>query len=304
MALDGSTVDVVIPTFNSIAYLPDAVESVLAQTHRNVRIYVVDDGSTDATPEYVRGLSDERVKYIRKENGGPSSARNAGISASESPYIALLDSDDRWYSGKLEHQLRLIKEHDDVALVHGYQHTIDVQGRIIGTLGHDLRGRVFARLLAGNFVTGSDSMVLLRREALDRVGLFREDLVIGEDWELWLRLARDYAFDYVPEFLAAIRVRPGLQSDRLLVAANLVRAYSIVTESVPLRRDQRAQLARTCLGTAAYDYALVDQVWLSLRTLGSLLRVSPLAVVRMRSVKFYVWVMIRFLRYGGRPNSP
>ncbi|HEY8310027.1 MAG TPA: glycosyltransferase family 2 protein, partial [Gemmatimonadaceae bacterium] len=262
MAVDHETVDVVIPTFNSIDFLPEAVESALAQTHHNLRVFVVDDGSNDSTPDYVRGITDERVTYLRKENGGPASARNAGIRASDSPYVALLDSDDRWYPQKLERQLPLIERHDDVALVHAFQHTIDVEGNQIALLEHDLRGRVFDRLLDGNFVTGSDSMVLLRREALERVGLFREDIVIGEDWELWLRLARDYAFDYVPEVLAAIRARPGLQSQRRLAAANLIHVYSVVTGSMPLRRRQRARLARACLGSAAYDFALEDEVWL------------------------------------------
>jgi hypothetical protein len=158
---------------------------------------------------------------------------------------------------------------------------------------------VFDRLLGGNLVTGSDSIVLLRRSALERIGVFRDDLVIGEDWELWLRLAREYLFDYVPDHLAAIRSRAGLQSDNELVARNLVRAYAVIQETPPrLSRRQRATLARACLGAAAYDYALADRSRQSLLTLGRLLRVSPLAAFRMRTVRFYMWVVIRFLRYG------
>ena len=292
------TVDVVVPTYNSLEFLPEAIASALAQTHRDLRVCVVDDGSTDGTAEYLAAVGDPRVSVIRKENGGPSTARNAGIRASTAPYVALLDSDDLWYPHKLERQLETIERSSDVALVHGYQHTIDIEGRIIGTLEHDLRGNVFDELLDGNRVTGSDSMVLLRRSALDAVGLFREDLVIGEDWELWLRLARSYAFDYVPDYLASVRARAGLQSDNALVAANLVHAYTVITATTPLRRRQRARLARACLGVAAYDYALADRSRLSLETLAKLLRVSPLALLRTRSVRFYVWVVIRVLRHG------
>jgi glycosyltransferase involved in cell wall biosynthesis len=298
MAVSEIAVDVVVPTYNSLEFLPEAVASALAQTHRNPHVYVVDDGSTDGTADYLAAVEDSRVSVIRKENGGPSTARNVGIRASSAPYIALLDSDDLWYPHKLERQLETIERSPDVALVHGYQHTIDVEGRIIGALEHDLRGSVFDMLLDGNRVTGSDSMVLLRRSGLDAVGLFREDLVIGEDWELWLRLARRYAFDYVPDYLASVRLRAGLQSDNALVAANLVHAYSVITTTTPLRRRQRARLARACLGVAAYDYALADRSRVSLATLAKLLRVSPLALFRMRSVRFYVWVVIRALRHG------
>lgn len=298
MAVTRARVDVVIPTYNSVDFLPEAVESVFAQTHQDWRLHVVDDGSTDGTPDYLRSLGDDRVEYIRKDNGGPSSARNAGIRASGSPYVALLDADDRWYPHKLEAQLELIQRAPDVALVHGFQHTVDIEGRVVGTIEHDLRGRVFNRLLAGNFVTGGDSMVLLRRAALDRVGVFREDLIVGEDWELWLRLARECAFDYVPDYLAAIRLHAGLQSDSELVAENLVRAYFVIGRATPLRRRQRARLARACLGVAAYDYALADRSRQSLTTLAKLLQISPLALFRMRTIRFYVWVVIRFLRYG------
>jgi glycosyltransferase involved in cell wall biosynthesis len=293
-------IDVVIPTYNGLPFLCEAIESALAQTHAPNRIFVVDDGSTDETHALIRSLADERIEYIRKARGGPSSARNIGIRASTSPYVALLDSDDRWYPEKLERQLHVIESCPDIALVHGFQHTVDDDGRVLGDLKHDLRGRVFDRLLSGNFVTGSDSMVLLRRAALDRVGLFREDIVIGEDWELWLRLAHDYVFDYVPDHLAAIRAREGLQSDRERVAANLVRVYDVVGASMPLRRRQRATLARACLGIAAYDYALADQPERSFATLWRLVRVSPLAVFRMRMVGFYLHFVIHVLRRGPR----
>jgi hypothetical protein len=95
-----------------------------------------------------------------------------------------------------------------------------------------------------------------------------------------------------------VRLRAGLQSDNALVAANLVHAYSVITTTTPLRRRQRARLARACLGVAAYDYALADRSRVSLATLAKLLRVSPLALFRMRSVRFYVWVVIRALRHG------
>ena len=294
-------IDVVIPTYNGLPFLPEAIATALDQTCAPAHVFVVDDGSTDATRDVVTQLEDTRIEYIHKARGGPSSARNTGIRASSAPYVALLDSDDRWYPDKLERQLQVLETSSEIALVHGYQHTIDEEGRVVGDLKHDLRGRVFDKLLAGNVVTGSDSMVLLRRAALDRVGLFREDLVVGEDWELWLRLAHKYSFDYVPDHLAAIRAREGLQSDRERVAVNLVRVYDVVGSSVPLRRRQRATLASACLGIAAYDYALADHPERSFATLWRLLRVSPLAVFRMHMVGFYLHFVIHVLR-GGRRN--
>lgn len=202
------TVDVIIPTYNGLPHLKEAVDSVLNQTYKNFCLYVIDDGSTDrgATEKYIKGLKDRRVKYYKKPNGGQATARNFGIARSSSPYLAFLDADDLWRKDKLEKQLAVFRKKPSVGLVYGLHKLIDADGNVFGDVTYQKRGHLFKYLLSANWISGSGSMVLIKREVFERVGVFREDFLIGEDWEMWLRIARDYEIDYVPEFLADLRV--------------------------------------------------------------------------------------------------
>ena len=89
-------VSVVIPAYNYARYLPEAIRSVLAQTHSDLECIVVDDGSTDNTREVVSAIEDPRVRYVHQANAGLSSARNTGIREAEHPFVGFLDADDRW----------------------------------------------------------------------------------------------------------------------------------------------------------------------------------------------------------------
>ncbi len=109
-------VSVIIPTYNRAGYLIEAIESVLAQTYRDIEIIVVDDGSNDNTREKLKPYED-RIEYIYVENGGPAYARNVGMRMARGKYIAFLDSDDRYYPYKTEIQVDFLERHDDVALV-------------------------------------------------------------------------------------------------------------------------------------------------------------------------------------------
>lgn len=252
---DDDSVDVILPVYNGLPYLRQAVESVLAQTHTALNLYVVDDGSTDGVADYIASVEDGRLTLFTKPNGGLSSARNFGILHSSAPYVAFLDADDVWYPEKLRKQLALLRRRPTAGLVHAYQHFIDDTGRIIGSAERSAQGYVFDELLNGNIVTGSASIAVVRRDALDRVGTFREDLTAGEDWEMWLRIAEFYEFDCVPEHLAAIRQWHGsMQQDALRMANAFSQLHTIVMADFELSPTQRVQLARFCLLGSASEY--------------------------------------------------
>lgn len=233
-------VDVVIPVYNGAPFIEKALRSVLDQELLPERIIVVDDGSTDDTAVIVRGVRGEvPICYLHKENGGLSSARNAGVRACTARYVAFLDADDEWCPNKLTEQLALFEGSGfpDLAAVYCRYDVIDENSNPVREC-HIVepdpgnRGAIFERLLAGNVITGSGSGILVKREALLAVGDFDETLSACEDWDMWLRLARQYRFDYVAEKLVSIR-RHGanLQKDKVLMFENALAFYNKWSEA-------------------------------------------------------------------------
>ncbi|MBI3812636.1 MAG: glycosyltransferase [Nitrospirae bacterium] len=206
-------VSVVIPTYKRVKDLPLAIDSVLEQSYQPVEIIVVDDGSTDGTETMVQSRYPQ-VGYLRQSNRGPAAARNAGIKSASGQYIAFLDSDDRWTPRKLEQQIGLFRMRPDVGLVFSSVRFINRHGTTMEERRYDpsFRGRMAERLLSWSGIILSS--VVVRRDVLDRVGLFEEDLIIGEDWDLYFRLAMEAPFDFIDEPLVLRLVHEGnLQND-------------------------------------------------------------------------------------------
>ncbi|MCL4352877.1 MAG: glycosyltransferase [Patescibacteria group bacterium] len=219
------SVDVVIPVYNGQDYIIQAIESVNKQTYKPNKIIVVDDGSTDKTPALIKRLrkSNQTLFYLRKRRGGPSSARNVGIKYSNAEFIAFLDADDVWESAKLEKQIKLFKNSDNqnLGVVYCNYADIDQDGNNLINfssfpLDRTIRGNISRQLSSGNKVAGSDSAVLVKRECLERVGYFDENLQTCEDWDLWLRIAKYYQFDFVDKILVYLRRHPAsLQKNKM-----------------------------------------------------------------------------------------
>ncbi|MBT8240078.1 MAG: glycosyltransferase [Acidimicrobiia bacterium] len=180
---------VIIPTYNRLAFLGEALESVLAQTHTNLEIIVVDDGSTDGTGDYVRGLGSDKISYVFQENQGhPGAARNVGLRMASGEFIAFLDSDDTWLPEKIETQLAVLAERPDLDLVATDFFELPA-GRRKTALGLTRPMPVVLRDLLRDCPI-QNSSVLIRKEAADAVGLQDETLRTCEDYEYWLRLLR------------------------------------------------------------------------------------------------------------------
>lgn len=207
---DGSglpEVSVIIPCYNHARYLPCAVQSVLDQTLAGWEVIIVDDGSTDGTREAAVEFTDSRVHYIRQENRGLSSARNAGIRAARGRYLAFLDADDEWEPRFLETCHSALSATGGVAAVVTLSSFIDEDGIALPQLGgQTLRREEFRpRLLEGGFFP--PHAVVVRAEAVRQAGMFDEALTSVEDWDLWLRITeRSGAMQSIPEALARYRV--------------------------------------------------------------------------------------------------
>jgi glycosyltransferase involved in cell wall biosynthesis len=183
-----SLVSVIIPAYNQGHYLPAAIQSVLDQTYAAFEILVVDDGSTDNSREVVAQFTDPRVYYLYQENRGLSGARNTGIRHARGDYLSYLDSDDQFLPQKLSLQVAALHEQPTVDFVAGQAVPIDEQGQQVGKIFDDgLPANEIDLLLGNPLHVGS---VLLRRSRQAQVGFFDENLRSYEDWDMWLRLAR------------------------------------------------------------------------------------------------------------------
>jgi glycosyltransferase involved in cell wall biosynthesis len=210
---DGYNIDVVIPAYEAEKYIAETINSVLNQTYPVSSIIVVDDCSTDGTAAIVNAFRNPKIRLLRHDhNQGVSAARNTGLQAADAAYVALVDSDDVWREDKLGKQIALFRNSvDGTGVVYcGYTHINDNGAEISSEMVHPkLRGHIFQQLLSGNFISGSASAVLIKKECIERAGFFRTDLFYGEDWDYWLRLSRICAFDFVDEPLVKIRIHGG-----------------------------------------------------------------------------------------------
>ena len=191
-------VSVIIPTYNRAATLRRTVDSALAQTYQPLEVIVVDDGSTDTSGEVIASYGD-RIRSVRRANGGPSAARNTGMEVAEGEWLAFLDSDDVWLPEKISRQVRLVASTSgrvvccmcNAAIIDGdgvsRTTTFDVSG-VRGSLaeGYWLNP---APLLATRFIL-FNQVALIHREAFRQVGGFKPGLRLLEDYDLAFRLSR------------------------------------------------------------------------------------------------------------------
>lgn len=183
-------VSVVIPTYNRGWILREAVDSVLAQEYPAYEVIVVDDGSTDDTSSILRDYGN-RIRVVRQENRGVSTARNRGVCEATGNLIAFLDSDDLWLPGKLETQVDFFRTHTEV-LICQTEETWVRNGRRVNPKNRHKKpsGDIFEPSLELCLV--SPSAVMLRRELFEEMGGFDETLPACEDYDLWLRIGYRY----------------------------------------------------------------------------------------------------------------
>jgi glycosyltransferase involved in cell wall biosynthesis len=291
-------ISVVVPTFNRGPRVRRALESVLAQGHAEVEVIVVDDGSTDETPDVVATLAehDPRVRYLRQDQAGVAGARNRGLAHARGDLIAFLDSDDRWQPWKLEFQLACLRRAPEAGMMWTEMTAVSPDGGTVPDMGlrdiltfrfaldemfeetlplermtelpSELRdgslyvGDIYSKLVLGNLVLPSS--VLMTRERLERVGRFDETLeVAGEDFDFFLRVCREgpVAFSDVPTVLYQVGEADQLthSSKTVYMARNYVRTLEGALADDRERIDLDPKLVRR---TRAHAHTWAGQAYL------------------------------------------
>jgi glycosyltransferase involved in cell wall biosynthesis len=204
-------VSILIVTYNREAFLPLAVRSVLSQSYEDFELLILDDASTDRSPEAIAELfTDRRITYVKHaRNLGINANRNAGLALAKGDYVAMLDSDDVWLDpSKLQQQVDLLDGDRRCGLVGTHAKVLDGVGKVIGELRPEtdpsaIRNRM---LIRNQFIQSS---VLIRRRVLDRAGWYDVTIPIWEDYELWLRMGQSSTLRNIPRMLTGYRCHTG-----------------------------------------------------------------------------------------------
>lgn len=198
---DEPRVAAVIPTMNRAERLEGALESVFSQTYDEIEAIVVDGGSEDRTPEVVAEFQADfsgQVSYVRNEEPqGLPAARNRGIEETDAELLAFLDDDDRWHPSKIERQVERLNT-GGAGLCYTGLVSETPDGEHVHTKRPTLEGDIYEEMLVRNDL-GTPSTVLVTREAFEEVGRFDEELRYQEDWDLYIRVAREYEIACVSE---------------------------------------------------------------------------------------------------------
>ena len=237
-------VSVVVPVYNGAGFLDRTLTSARNQTHGSLDIVVVEDGSSDASPQIIAAHADQdqRVRVFRQPNAGVAAARNRGIREARGDLIAFLDHDDLWRSSKVGKQVARFHTSDDsTAVVYAWSCLIDREERIISPVAEPrLEGFVLAEMCRGNFI-GNGSAGMIRRRAIEEVGGFDEalsgDFSGYDDSHLYLKLAERYRFAVVPEVLVGYRLVTGSAADNY---RRMIQSYRRATAPFRARYPQHA----------------------------------------------------------------
>lgn len=223
--LTNKLVSVIIPTYNRVKYLEEAITSVFNQTYKNFEILVIDDGSSNNYAESICNKYDNCF-YLFKKNGGLSSARNFGVKKAKGEYIAFLDDDDFWRKDKLEKQVGILESNYEVDCVHSSAAVVEedgvVNGDVIGASAHKAykrTGNVFWNAL-GVWVVKSPTP-LIRKKIFTSGLFFDETIKVGEDIDFYQRMFYRHKVIYIDEPLAYYRhytskTRLSLQKDKYI----------------------------------------------------------------------------------------
>ena len=270
-------VSVIIPVKNRPEVILRAIGSAFAQSVRPYEVIVVDDGSTDQTPEVVEELmqSEPALKLIRNESSsGAPTARNQGAYSAEGDLLAFLDSDDCWKENKLESQLKLLQMYPQTpAVFTGFEfHYGDRQKKTSRTPETVARSDLYSRN-----VLGGCSSALVRRDVFAQVGGFKPEMPSCQDWELWLRLADIGDLKTIPEPLVVYYFDGGMRisKNRENVENGHNMIFGLLQDEIDKRPDSGVVKAHQHLRMAEVYLKQFDDISAVITSLGRAIISSP-----------------------------
>lgn len=206
-----TSVLVVMPVYNALPYLAEAVASVFNQTYSDFRFLIVDDSSTDGSYEYLISQQDERIQVIQQEHTGPGAAMNLALTYAQKnnfTYIARMDADDISSPQRLEIQLKKMEANLALAVVSCNCEYIDLKGKVIGKSTVPISSKRITWEIRNRLRGLIQGACLFRTSALVSVGGYNPNIFQAEDTDLFLRLSESFQFSNLPEVCYQIRINP------------------------------------------------------------------------------------------------
>ena len=237
-------VSVIIPTYNRSSVLSRAIDSVLRQSFRDFELIVVDDGSTDNTKNLIEQYSDQ-ITYIYQDNKGVSAARNLGLKHATGEWVAFLDSDDEWKKKKLEKQIAFIEKNPLFQWSHGNEKWLRNGKHLNQKKIHQKSGGdIFERSL--HLCLISPSTVIIKRDLLQRMNGFDPEFIVCEDYDLWLRILKDFPIGFIEDELI---IKHGGHDDQLSHKYKAMDYYRVksIDQLLPKLSDDQKESARHVL---------------------------------------------------------
>jgi len=263
-------VSVIMAVYNGERYLEGAISSVLRQTFADFEFIVIDDGSSDATPEILSriGREDSRIVVVRQENRGQTLSLNRAVELARGNYLARQDADDLSMAERLELQARYLDTHPSVAVLGTAAQVMDQKGAVIGNLSTPQGAAQVRDALLTVRATPVHGSVMMRKEAFAAVGGYRDAFWVSQDFDLWLRMAERFDLDNLPSVLYRWRRNPAgvyvtrraLQLKYSGVALAFARERALYSED----SYELLRLSRGDLDAFAEDYrmrGLLHSLW-------------------------------------------
>lgn len=298
---EGLITAIIITYKRPLEILKRAIYSALNQTYKKIEVIVVNDNPKDlngseAICNLIKSINDDRLKYVaHKKNGGACKARNTGIKASNGKFVALLDDDDEWLPNKLECQLEGFTS-DNVGMVYSPYYNIRVDGSIQRVRVGLKSGDILEDLLWSNFVGGS-SMTLIRKDVFEKCGYFDETLLSSQDYDMWMRIAKEYEVNFVDEYLTNRYMQEESISFNLKKQQQGFNAFTKKFESLYLANPR------------AYNYRLVNRVgkWIEQGHFREA-REMYLEAIHIRILSIYnitepLKGLLKYIKYGRRTSK-
>jgi glycosyltransferase involved in cell wall biosynthesis len=215
MSMTSPKVSVMVPVYNTGQFLAATIEALISQSYRDMEIVIIDDGSKDESPQILREFAarDGRIRLTIRENRGIVATRNELLAQSRGQYLAVNDADDISVTDRIEQQVAYLDSHPNVVAVGGWWDMIDAAGRFLTTFkAPTTNAEIQSALLVGH-CSLTHSCVMMRRQAVEKVGGYDARFTFGHDFNMWLRLGEVGELANMPRVLARFRLHEGSVSE-------------------------------------------------------------------------------------------